>query len=393
MVKNIKLQKLFHEVTLLQPVQHQPLFIKDIQLHTKRMKLIAPFETSFGRLTTLPKIFITVTFSTKNGREFSGIGECPFLSAPWYDGEHLSAGKAVLKEFIIPALRKNDVTITNVTDLLSLYTWVIGSNIAKVGIEGAYWDAVGKLLGQPVWKLWGGTNMHVSAGTSVGLEKTNAEVIEKIEKALERNVQRIKIKIKPGKDVNLVKAVREVFPTIPLQVDGNAAYDLENEEHIKRLQALDDYNLLMIEQPGPNDDIYFHSKLSQQLTTPICLDESILHVRHAYEASQLWGANNQLKKLIINIKPPRVGGFWEAVKIAKFCEKMRVKTWCGGMLESAIGKTANVHLSTLSGFTLPGDHISFPPYFERDITTPPKYKNGILIAPRKNGWGLGKVVV
>lgn len=391
MIKEITLQKLLREALAVQPIQHQPLRIKSAKLITKNMELRLPFETSFARITTLPKIFVVITFMTKKGSEISGIGESPFLPAPWYDGEHISGGKAVLKECIIPALENSQSAITNVNEFISLYKWIVGNTIAKVGAEGAYWDAVGKLLGKPVWKLWNGTQNKVVCGTSIGLEKTDKEVVEKIRKNLAQKVKRIKIKIKPGRDISLVQSIRKIFPQIPLQVDGNAAYDLGNADHKALLKALDTFDLLMIEQPGPNDDIYFHSQLSKSLKTPLCLDESILHARHAWEAITLWNNSNILDRLVINIKPPRVGGFWEAVKIATLCQKVGVKIWCGGMLESAVGKTANVHLSTLPGFILPGDHVSFPSYFTKDIAQSPEFEDGTLIAPIDNGWGLQEV--
>ncbi|HEX7042722.1 MAG TPA: o-succinylbenzoate synthase [Patescibacteria group bacterium] len=391
MNKKIKIQEIFNEINNLSPVQHTPIVIKNIKLHIRKMKLNQPFETSFARMDMLPKIFIEITFATKNGKEITGIGESPFLPAPWYDGEHLSGGHAILEEFIVPSLKNNVKPITNANDFIACYKWVVGGNIAKVGAEGAYWDFLGKLLKKPVWKLWNGTQKKVECGTSIGLEKTDSEVIEKIRISLSKKIKRIKIKIKPGRDITLVQSIRKEFPNIPLQVDGNAAYDLQNPKHVEMLRKLDKFNLLMIEQPGPNDDIYFHSRLSTKIKTSICLDESILHLRHAYEAVELWNKNKILDRLIINIKPPRVGGFWEAVKIAKFCEKVGVKVWCGGMIESALGKAANVHLSTLSGFVLPADHVSFPEYFKKDIAKSLEYKNGCLIAPNKSGWGVERI--
>jgi O-succinylbenzoate synthase len=196
------------------------------------------------------------------------------------------------------------------------------------------------------------------------------------------------MKIKPGKDITYVEAVRKKYPNILLQVDANAAYDLFNTSDIELLKELDNYNLTMIEQPGRNDDIIDHSRQLSTLNTPICLDESILHAVHTRHAIELWRQNSDTKKLIINIKPPRVGGFLESIKIAKLCSKNGVSVWCGGMYESALGKTANVHFSSLKEVDLPGDHVSQAPYFKEDVADSPQYQNGEITVPEGIGWGL-----
>ncbi len=372
----------------LKPPTHEPLTISEVELVERKLKLRVPFQTSFGRFEELIRFFPIITFKTPDNREITGIGESPPLPYPWYDGESDSLTRVALSEYIIPNLKRNaQLPITSINDFLKIsgINEIVRNNMAKCGIEAAYWDALGNLQGTPVSKLWGGERNTVEVGTSVGSLNID-DALRRVEAALQMGVKRVKIKIKPGFDVVLVKAIRERYPNIPLQVDANAAYDLDNPEHIKALQALDDYNLLMIEQPLWNDDRYYHLQLSHQLNTPICLDESIENVRHAIEAIEMWAKEGILGKLIINIKPPRVGGFWEAVKIAKVCRLVGVPTWCGGMLESAVGKTANLHFSTLTD--LPGDHVSQgKPYFEEDVAKPPLYHDGVIDVPQEPGWG------
>jgi O-succinylbenzoate synthase len=185
-----------------------------------------------------------------------------------------------------------------------------------------------------------------------------------------------------------LKQYRKKYPEILLQVDANAAYDLFKPTDIALLKELDNYNLTMIEQPGRNDDIVDHSRQLAGLTTPICLDESILNVVHTRQAIELWEQYSDTKKLIINIKPPRVGGFLESLKIAQLCSNNGVSVWCGGMYESALGKTANVHFSSRIEVNLPGDYVSQAPYFKEDIAESPVYENGEITVPEGIGWGL-----
>jgi O-succinylbenzoate synthase len=281
--------------------------------------------------------------------------------------------------------------VTDSASFLARYAWVVGHAMAKVGVEGAYWDAVARLAGTPVWRLWGGTRGSVEAGTSIGLEATPEAMMEKVSTAVEvMPGARVKIKIKPGKDVAFVEAVRRRYPDLRLQVDANAAYDLFDPRHRDALRSLDRYGLMMIEQPGPNDDILDHARLLADLGTPVCLDESILHARHARQAIESWRQYSDLAKLVINIKPPRVGGFVEALRIARLCADAGVSVWCGGMLESALGKAANVHFSTRAEVNLPGDHVSQGPYFREDVADPLPYHEGRIAAPDATGWGLGE---
>lgn len=379
----------------LKPIEHQPLSIMEAKVTPMPLKLTKPFEASFGRFEEMTKVFVSLTMADPDGKTVKGVGEGSPLPFPWYDGESHDTVMTVLDKYILPQLQRvapdgQSVVrpITSVDGLRQLYGDIVGHNMAKAAIEGAYWDAVGKMLGVPVSQLWGAERSVVDVGTSVGLEKTPQEMLKKIDTAVEQGVKRVKIKIKPGKDVEYVKAIRQKYPDLMLQVDGNAAYDLSNPEHINALAALDEFGLTMIEQPGPNDDRYYHVQASKKIKTPICLDESILNSRHAIEAIEMWAKEGILDRLIINIKPPRVGGFWEGVKIARICEAAGVPVWCGGMLESALGKTANVHFSALSAVNMPGDHVSQGAYYQNDVAEPLDAVDGLITVPTEPGWGV-----
>jgi O-succinylbenzoate synthase len=371
----------------LQPPTHEALGVHEVSVDRRELQLVSPFETSFGRFGSMVKGLVAVTFDTPGGR-VRGYGETTPLPYPWYDGESDRTVETVMDAYMLPLVRAARGGITDVEQFRGIYGGIVGHNMAKTGLEGAYWDAVGQMMGVPVSHLWGGSRTQVEAGTSVGLERTDDLVLQKIERAVgEMGVARVKVKIKPGRDVSLIGAIRNRFPQLRLQADGNAAYDFHNPEHMKALAALDEFGLMMIEQPGPNDDIVEHARASERIGTPICLDESILHTRHAITALDQWAQRGHLERLIVNIKPPRVGGFWEGAKIAEICRAVGVPTWCGGMLESALGKTANVQFC--AAFTdLPGDHVSQGPYFVQDVATPPNYHDGVIDVPQTPGWGV-----
>jgi len=369
----------------------EPLSIERIELHRRSLHLVRPFETSFGRFDRLTRVFPAITFRTRSGDSLTGIGECPPLPAPWYDGE-CDGTVAVALEYIVASLRSDPKPVTDSASFIGRYSWIVGHNMAKAGIEGAYWDAVARLRGVPVRVLWGGTRRSVEAGTSVGLEETPEEMMRKVDVAVGAiQAARVKIKVKPGKDVAFVAAIRAKYPDLRLQVDANASYDLFDPRHRDALKELDRYDLMMIEQPGRNDDILDHARLLADLATPVCLDESILHARHARQAIECWQRCSSLRKLVINIKPPRVGGFLEAIRIARLCGNHGVPVWCGGMLESALGKACNIHFSSRAEVTLPGDHISQGPYFRDDIAPSLACADGRIDLPEDAGWGIGEV--
>lgn len=376
-------------ISTIQPPSHPVLFIHDVKLISKELELTVPFETSFGRETSELRLYPVITFVTESGEKFKGVGEATTENMAWYNGEYRKGVVTVLEDQLIPTLLKNKTTpIHTILDFKGMYSWVVGHNLAKCGIEGAYWDAIGMVLNKPAWKLFGGTRKVVETGTSVGLEKDIHSIVQKVESAINLGAKRIKLKIKPGMDINVVEAVRKKYPDIPLMVDANAAYNLFDSKHIDILNALDSYNLMMIEQPGSNEDIYFHSLASKHIQTPICLDESIHTIEDALAAIDIWKKAEILDRIIINIKPPRVGGYWESILMAKACHKMNIDTWCGGMLESSLGKISNIHFSSLKEVTIPGDHISQKPYYTNDVTVPPLFENGLFVLNNKPGWGV-----
>lgn len=378
----------------------EPLFIEKIVIHKRAMELRIPFETSFGRFDSLVRLYPEITFRTGAGEKVTGIGECSPLSAPWYDYEcHRSVETAL--QFIVAGLTGKKLEesdgraaahlepVTDVFSFIDRYKWIVGHHMAKAGAEGAYWDAVAQLEQVPVSRLWGGTRQEVETGTSVGLEPTPEELMRKVDVAVgQMQVARVKVKVKPGRDLAYIEAIRKKYPELRLQIDANSAYDLFNPQHLARLKEFDSYDLMMIEQPGRNDDIFDHARQLAGLKTPICLDESILHAIHARQAIDLWQQYSAVERLIINIKPPRVGGYLEAIRIASLCHHHGVSVWCGGMHESALGKTANVHFSARPEVNLPGDHVSQAPYFKVNVADSPEYHAGRLTVPQGLGWGL-----
>ena len=377
-----------------------PLFIQSVRVRTRKMELRIPFETSFGRFDSLVRLYPEITFRTEDGEVVTGVGECSPLSAPWYDDEcHRST--AVALGYLTASLTGKGVEeadgvasgteppVTGVLSFTSRYRWIVGHPMAKAGVEGAYWDGVARLRGVPMASLWGGTRKAVPTGTSVGLEPTEAALMEKIRVAVEEmGVCRVKLKVKPGRDVAYLEAIRNRYPDLPLQVDANGAYDLFDPAHLALLKAFDRFGLLMIEQPGRNDDILDHARQLAHLETPICMDESIRHATHARQALQLWEEYSSLSRLVVNIKPPRVGGYLEAIRIARLCADRGVSVWCGGMHESALGKTANVHFCSREEVNLPGDHVSQALYFVRNVGSSPEYRQGYLTVPTGTGWGI-----
>lgn len=253
--------------------------------------------------------------------------------------------------------------------------------MARAGLEAAFWDLLARQAGLPLARYLGGIRDRVPVGVSIGLQPTDELLLEKIRGYLEEGYQRIKVKIKPGRDVEMIAAIRRVFPEILLMADANSAYRLEDAD---RLAALDEFHLMMIEQPLHWDDLYEHSLLQARLRTPICLDESIHTARHARAALEMGACR------IINIKPGRVGGLLEAKRIHDLCHARGIPVWCGGMLETGIGRAANVALASLPGFTLPGDLSASDRYYHEDLIDPPFVLNpdGTLSVPPGPGLGV-----
>lgn len=339
--------------------------ISRIAVYHLPLQLRAPFTTSFGTYEVLDRPFVVV--ETRDG--LRGVGEVPTLRDPAYKAEvDAPAVLTSLKEFILPSIaawQREQGSIDDVPTLRNSYAWIKGAVFAKSGVEAAMWDITAQRANAPLWQLWGGEARTFQVGVSIG-GKTQAQVLKLAEQAVGLGFGRLKVKIWPGFDEEPVKALRRLFPDILLQVDANSAYTMETWP---RLRALDAYNLLLIEQPLFDDDIVLHSEISRQLRTPVCLDESIHSLRDTQAAITLWERNAALDRLIINIKPPRVSGFAEAIDIARLCHSHGVRTWIGGMLDSAWGKAMNLQFNGLTEIDLPGDHFSpGGAYFVEDVT-------------------------
>lgn len=346
-----------------------------IAVHLVTQELRVPFTTSFGTQQTLRRPFVLL--ETTDGRR--GLGEVPTLADPAYKPESdTPAVLTSLREFLLPAVAKAHRAQGGIADIEALrasYGWVKGAVFAKSGIEAALWDLTAQHAEAPLWRLWGGDRRTFDVGVSIG-GKTLDQVLELAENAAALGYRRLKVKIWPGFDVEVATELRRRFPDLLLQVDANSAYD---QESWRALKGLDDLGLLLIEQPLYDDDIVLHSRISRELATPVCLDESIHSVRDAETAIALWTEQDAVDRLVINIKPPRVGGFQEAIAIARACQDAGVRTWIGGMLDSGWGKAFNLNLNALSAFDLPGDHFSpTGAYFVEDVITEP------LIA--REGW-------
>ena len=328
--------------------------LRSVTLREIHMQLVTPFETSFGR-TTLRRILLVE--ADVDG--VTGWGECVAGEGPFYAPETVETAWHILSDFLWPALRGRD--FASAADVWDLLGHVRGHNMAKASLEAAIWDAEAKQKGLPLWKLLGGTRREIPCGVSIGIKETDDELERTVERELAAGYQRIKIKIKPGRDVEPVARLRQRFPRILLMVDANSAY---RPEDTPPLQQLDPYYLMMIEQPLGWDDIYSHANLQRKLQTPICLDECIHTEEHARAAIALGACK------IINMKLGRVGGYVPALRIHDLCQTQRIPVWCGGMLESGIGRAHNIALSTLPNFTLPGDVTASRRYWTEDVIEP-----------------------
>jgi o-succinylbenzoate synthase len=347
--------------------------IERIELREIKLPLVAPFETSFGR-TFERRIILTKVFADG----LHGWGECTCNEGPFYNHEGTDTAWLVLRDFAGPMVLGKE--ISSPTEVPALTARIRGNKMARAALECAIWDLEAQRQGIPLWQLLGGTQEEVNCGVSLGLEDTDAAMLKKVEKEVSAGYQRIKIKIKPGRDYEMIKALRAEYPAITMSVDANSAYTLNDVELLKKM---DEFRLLMIEQPLAYDDIIDHATLQPQLQTAICLDESILSEDDARKALQLGACR------IINIKLGRVSGHTEARKIQALCHARNIPTWCGGMLEAGIGRAHNIHMSTLPGFTLPGDVSASKRYWTEDIIVPPVEVTPRGTIPRPMGVGLG----
>jgi len=328
---------------------------------------------AFGTLTD--RDVLLVRAFSENGTE--GWGECVAFSAPVYSPEYVQGCGEAIERFFAPAiLARGEIRAEEVGGLLEGF---LGHQMAKATIETALLDAQLKEKGQSFGSYFGATRSEVDCGVSVGIASSIDRLLEEVSLYVAEGYRRIKLKIEPGWDVDPVAAVRSAWPEIPLQVDANQAYSLSDAEH---LASLDRFNLLLIEQPLNEHDLLGHAALAKKMQTPICLDETITSLADARQAVALGAAG------IINIKPGRVGGYLESIRIHDFCKESGIPVWCGGMFETGIGRAANVALAALPGFTLPGDTSGSSRYFHRDVTQPFVLEGGRLKVPQGPGIGV-----
>jgi O-succinylbenzoate synthase len=297
----------------------------------------------------------------------SGWGEVTAGENPFYNEEWTESIWPLLLHYACPRVLK--VELGSAEDVYGRLNHIRGHNMTKGGLEAAVWDLEARLNGVPLWKQIGaGAKREIPCGVSIGIQDSVPQLLQKIETELAAGYQRIKMKIKPGWDVEILREVRKHFPGILLMADANSAYTLADTEHLRRL---DEFNLMMVEQPLAHDDIIDHAELQTTLQTPICLDECIRSAHHAEQALDMRSCG------IINIKLGRVGGFGEAKRLHDVCRKRAVPVWCGGMLESGIGRAHNIALATLPNFVLPGDVTASKRYWKRDVVVPP-----VEVSPR-----------
>ena len=356
-----------------QETRASALKIDGVELRLIRLPLLEPFETSFGKIDS--RLIFLVCLQAGG---LQGWGEVVASEEPLYSYETVRTALHVIEDFFGPALLTEP--IKDLDDLARRLSPFRGHNMAKAGLELAYMDLLARMNQQSLSALIGGERERVAVGVSLGIQPTLSKLLQRVEKYLSLGYQRIKLKIKPGWDIDVVDEVRRRHLDILLSVDANSAYTLEDRDHLKKL---DDFDLLMIEQPLQNDDLVDHARLQKLMNTPLCLDESIISERHARMALDLESCR------IINIKVGRVGGYSQVLGIHDLCVSRQVPVWCGGMLESGIGRAHNIALASLKGFTLPGDISASSRYFERDIITPGVVVDGDGTVAVPGGPGLG----
>jgi len=345
-----------------------------IVLRKMRMTLNAPFQTSFGTQTV--RDFILVEVHTK---DLIGYGECVVSGQPFYSEETVGTAWHMMEDFLIPMIFEKG-EVNHPDEVSELFSPIRRNNMAKSAIEAAYWDLYAKQNNISLAKALGGTKDKIEVGISLGIEANIEDLYRNVEQYLEQGYRRMKIKIAPGKDVQVIRGLRERFGNIPMMADANSAYTLDDVEILKQL---DEFNLMMIEQPLAHDDIIDHASLQKELKTPICLDESIHSYEDARKAIELGSTR------IINLKVGRVGGLSESKRIHDLCQEKGIPVWCGGMLESGIGRAHNVAITTLPNFSLPGDTAGSSRYWKEEIIAPWVEVNadGTITAPDTPGIG------
>ena len=348
--------------------------IDRLDLRLCRLPLVSFFETSFGR--SYDRTFLLVRLE---GAGHEGWGEAVAEANPYYSSETTETAWHIITEFLAPRVLGR--VFEHPREIFDAMRPIRGHNMAKAALEMAAWDLYARSLAQPLSQVLGGTRARIASGVSIGIQDSLDQLQEKIDRELAAGYQRIKIKIKPGWDLAAVEMVRATFGNIPLMVDANAAYALSDAAHLGRLDV---HQLMMIEQPLDYDDVSDHALLQQTLATPICLDESIHTVRIARDAIAAGACR------IINIKPGRVGGHRESIRLHDLCAEHGIPVWHGGMLESGIGRAHNIHLASLPNFSLPGDIAASKRYYEPDLIDPPieVAADGTIAVPDEPGIGV-----
>jgi O-succinylbenzoate synthase len=348
--------------------------IDSVEMFIVRLPLVSPFETSFSVQTHREALLLKIVSD-----DVCGWGECVTSPDPYYCYETNATAFHIIQDFLIAILTAmNNFTIEEV---LRNFERIRGHYMAKAAVENALLDIMAQKYNIPLFELMGGASKKIMSGISIGIQKSMDDLLESIQKACDKKYHRIKIKIKKGKDIEILKKVREAFPGIKLMADANSDYTIEDIPVLKRL---DEFNLMMIEQPLSHDDIYFHALLQKQIQTPICLDESIKNLNDAKTAVEMSSCR------IINIKQGRVGGMTTSKNIQAYCMENNIKAWSGGMLETGIGRAFNLHLQTLPGFVLPGDTSETSRYFAEDIVDKPVtlQPDGFIEIPKGAGIGV-----
>lgn len=347
--------------------------IKEVNVFKMKMMMKKPFTTSFG--TFQEKDFLLLEVKDELGN--TGWGESVAFHSPWYSEETLETNLHMIRDFLVPIVLEKE--IKHPDEVSELFGHLRKNNMAKSTVEGAVWDLYAKRNEQTLMEALGGQTDKIEVGISIGIHENIEELVETVRGFIEEGYKRIKVKIKPGFDVGVMRELRRQFPDMPMMADANSAYRLDD---IEVLKELDEFNLTMIEQPLASDDIIDHAKLQAQLKTPICLDESIHSLEDARKAVELGSTK------IINIKIGRVGGLTEAKKIHDYCMEQDIPVWCGGMLESGVGRAHNIALTTLPNFVLPGDTAGSSRYWEKDIITPEVVvEDGYITVPTDYGIG------
>lgn len=342
-----------------------------VRLHRLRLPLVTSFRTSFGSEAYRHALLIEVI-----GPDVVGWGECVAELEPLYTAEYTDGAVHVITRFLLPRINGH---VVGASDLHGLFSPVKGNQMAKAGLEAAVLDAECRLDGRSLAVRLGGKNDRVPAGVAVGICDSIGALLDSVEGYLSQGYVRIKLKIEPGNDIAQVAAVREKFPDVLLQVDANGAYRIDDARHLAQLDA---FALLLLEQPLPDDDLSGHAELAKLIGTPICLDESIGSPADARDAIALGACR------VINIKPGRVGGYLEALKIHDLCVHAGIAVWCGGMLETGVGRAANLALAALPGFCLPGDLSASDRYFHQDVTDAFVLEDGHIRVPTGPGIGV-----